>query len=220
MNNSWSVSCLLNERSGTVGAYLDRCVQLHDDTVGNAGQKPDIIAIFLGTNDYYTYPGTVGHQMMASAIESALLKNHLLDDHEHSYGSWITTTYPDCESGVQKRVCTICTAVEEQELAGKGHHYENGVCTDCGIIHTSTFQILDTRCGCVETFTYEVGMTWKEWLNSGYNTGMGSAVAIWVSEGPDFLGYNSHMDIFVNGDPMDYNDVICEQDGLQLVRHY
>ena len=166
------------------------------------------------------HPGTVGHQMMASAIENALLKNHLLDDHDHSYGSWITTTYPDCESGVQKRVCTICTAVEEQELAGTGHHYENGVCTDCGIVHTSTFQILDTRCGCVETFTYEVGMTWKEWLNSGYNTGMGSAVAIWVSEGPDFLGYNSHMDIFVNGDPMDYNDVICEQDGLQLVRHY
>ena len=60
VNNSWSGSCLLNTRSGTVGAYVDRCVQLHDDTGDNAGEEPDIIAIFLGTNDYYTYPGTLG----------------------------------------------------------------------------------------------------------------------------------------------------------------
>lgn len=60
VNNSWSGSCLLKERSGTVGAYVDRCVQLHDNTGDNAGQTPDVIAIFLGTNDYYTYPGTLG----------------------------------------------------------------------------------------------------------------------------------------------------------------
>ena len=60
VNNSWSGSCLLNTRSGTVGAYLDRCVQLHDNTGENAGQTPDVIAIFLGTNDYYTYPSTLG----------------------------------------------------------------------------------------------------------------------------------------------------------------
>lgn len=60
VNNSWSGSCLLNTRSGTVGAYLDRCVQLHDNTGENAGQTPDIIAVFLGTNDYYTYPSTLG----------------------------------------------------------------------------------------------------------------------------------------------------------------
>ena len=60
VNNSWSGSCLLKTRSGTVGAYLDRCVQLHDDTGENAGEAPDIIAIFLGTNDYYTYPDTLG----------------------------------------------------------------------------------------------------------------------------------------------------------------
>ena len=60
VNNSWSGSCLLNTRSGTVGAYVDRCVQLHDDTGENAGQQPDVIAVFLGTNDYYTYPQTLG----------------------------------------------------------------------------------------------------------------------------------------------------------------
>ena len=60
VNNSWSGSCLLNERYGTVGAYVDRCVQLHDNTGEDAGRLPDIIGIFLGTNDYYTYPGTLG----------------------------------------------------------------------------------------------------------------------------------------------------------------
>ena len=43
-----------------VAPLPDRCVQLHDDTGDNAGEEPDIIAIFLGTNDYYTYPGTLG----------------------------------------------------------------------------------------------------------------------------------------------------------------
>lgn len=51
---------MLNTRSGNGGAYIDRCVQLHDDTGENAGQQPDIIAVFLGTNDYYTYPQTLG----------------------------------------------------------------------------------------------------------------------------------------------------------------
>lgn len=32
VNNAWSGSCMHQTRSGTVGAYLDRCVQLHDDT--------------------------------------------------------------------------------------------------------------------------------------------------------------------------------------------
>lgn len=56
VNNSWSGSCLLNTRSNTVGAYVDRCVQLHN----NDGQTPDIIAIFLGTNDYDVYYSTLG----------------------------------------------------------------------------------------------------------------------------------------------------------------
>lgn len=60
VNNSWSGSCLYQTRSGTVGAYIDRCVQLHDDTGDNAGQEPDIIAVYLGTNDFNTYPSTLG----------------------------------------------------------------------------------------------------------------------------------------------------------------
>lgn len=48
VNNSWSGSAVLNTRTGTVGAYIDRCVQLHN----NAGEMPDVIFVYLGTNDF------------------------------------------------------------------------------------------------------------------------------------------------------------------------
>ena len=60
VNNAWSGSCVFNTRSGTPGAYIDRCVQLHDDTGSNAGEEPDIIAIYLGTNDQNNAPGSLG----------------------------------------------------------------------------------------------------------------------------------------------------------------
>ena len=60
VNNSWSGSSLLYERNGTKGAYVDRCVQLHDDTGDNAGEMPDIIAIQMGTNDFQYYKDTLG----------------------------------------------------------------------------------------------------------------------------------------------------------------
>ena len=60
VNNSWSGSSLLHTRNGTVGAYVDRCVQLHDDTGDNAGEVPDIIGIQMGTNDFQYYKDTLG----------------------------------------------------------------------------------------------------------------------------------------------------------------
>ena len=60
VNNAWSGSAILLERSGTVGAYVDRCVQLHDDTGENAGETPDIIAIQMGFNDFSYGKTTLG----------------------------------------------------------------------------------------------------------------------------------------------------------------
>lgn len=51
VNNSWSGSRVINFGTGTPSAYIDRSQQLHDDTGSNAGEKPDIIVIYLGTND-------------------------------------------------------------------------------------------------------------------------------------------------------------------------
>lgn len=66
VNNSWSGSCVLKPRFGTVGAYADRCVQLHADAGEYAGRDPDLIAVFIGTNDYSYYGDTLG---TASAID-------------------------------------------------------------------------------------------------------------------------------------------------------
>ena len=57
VNNSWSGSSLFHERNGTVGAYVDRCVQLHND---HTGEEPDVIAIQMGTNDFQYYKDTLG----------------------------------------------------------------------------------------------------------------------------------------------------------------
>ena len=56
VNNSWSGSCMFMEGAGTLGAYEKRCIQLHRDN----GRKPDIIAVFLGTNDQDYFPDTLG----------------------------------------------------------------------------------------------------------------------------------------------------------------
>ena len=54
VNNSWSGSCVYGVSEyagpGTEG-YGERCVNLHDDTGENAGEEPDIIAVFMGSND-------------------------------------------------------------------------------------------------------------------------------------------------------------------------
>ena len=50
VNNSWSGSCASDRENPGAGsvAYVSRCMQLHND---NTNTNPDIIAIYLGTND-------------------------------------------------------------------------------------------------------------------------------------------------------------------------
>lgn len=57
VNNSWSGSSLLYERNGTPGAYVDRCIQLHNTYTK---EEPDIIGIQMGTNDFQYYKNTLG----------------------------------------------------------------------------------------------------------------------------------------------------------------
>ena len=58
VNNSWSGSTVFYPRKGeTSVGYGDRCVQLHND---RTGQEPDVIFIFLGTNDFSYYQDTLG----------------------------------------------------------------------------------------------------------------------------------------------------------------
>lgn len=86
VNNAWSGSSLLYERSGTVGAYVDRCVQLHDDTGENAGEEPDIIAIQMGTNDFQYYKDTLGTSDIN--YENLIILN---DDGTYTYAEPVTS---------------------------------------------------------------------------------------------------------------------------------
>ncbi len=105
VNNSWSGSSLLHTRNGTVGAYVDRCVQLHDDTGTNAGEMPDIIGIQMGTNDFQYYKDTLG---TADINYAALITKN--EDGSYSYAApetsleaaaivlhKISVRYPDAE---------------------------------------------------------------------------------------------------------------------------
>ena len=57
VSNAWSGSCIFDPTPKASTAYMDRCVQLHND---RTGAEPDIIAVYLGTNDAGSYPDTVG----------------------------------------------------------------------------------------------------------------------------------------------------------------
>lgn len=64
VNNSWS-----GDRVTTKAQ--DRCLQLHDDTGENAGTSPDIIAVYLGINDY---DNKVSYEDFAKAYDAMISK--------------------------------------------------------------------------------------------------------------------------------------------------
>ena len=52
--NALGIRRLVNNSNAGESVYdavVSRCTQLHDDTGSNAGEKPDIIIVYLGTND-------------------------------------------------------------------------------------------------------------------------------------------------------------------------
>ena len=49
-------------------------------------------------------------------------------DGEHTYGEWSQTKAPTCtEKGTQKRICSVCKAGEESDIAALGHSYTSAV---------------------------------------------------------------------------------------------
>ena len=101
-------------------------------------------AVFGGDG---VHPGVKGHEMMANALANVLLQKNLRDDHEHTFGSWITTTWPTCTPGEQQRICSICSAAESRMAEPNDTHsyipavtpptctergYTTYTCTVCG----------------------------------------------------------------------------------------
>jgi len=75
------------------------------------------------------HPGANGHAMMANALANALLQNDKRTDHEHIFGSWVSTTWPTCLEGEEQRVCTQCTKTECRTLQANGAHRYNAAIT-------------------------------------------------------------------------------------------
>ena len=68
------------------------------------------------------HPGAGGHAMMADALAKALLQSDLRDDHDHVYGSFITTTWAYCNDGMKHQVCSVCGHVSEGvKISAVGH---------------------------------------------------------------------------------------------------
>lgn len=62
--------------------------------------------------------------------------------HVHSFGEWEITTPATCtEAGEKTRTCE-CGATETEVIPATGHHYEDGVCVDCGAEEPVYFVIL------------------------------------------------------------------------------
>ena len=60
VNNSASASTISGYPWGKNAAYQNRCVQLHDNTGINDGAEPDIVIIFMGTNDFFSFRSKLG----------------------------------------------------------------------------------------------------------------------------------------------------------------
>ena len=61
VNNSDSGGYIRDSKSnGRPGAYLNNAVNLHDNTGDDAGTKPDIVFVYLGTNDFGKYYNNYG----------------------------------------------------------------------------------------------------------------------------------------------------------------
>lgn len=76
--NSLGASCLVNNSNSgesVFEAVKGRCMQLHDDTGENAGEEPDIIFVYLGTNDVYA--ATMGNAATLTQEKIARMGDNL-----------------------------------------------------------------------------------------------------------------------------------------------
>lgn len=81
-------------------AVIDRCMQLHDDTGANAGETPDIIFVYLGTNDITRNKGNAFSFTMSDIERMAEDDNYSPQNLAEAYAVMlcrIQKTYPNAE---------------------------------------------------------------------------------------------------------------------------
>lgn len=155
VNNSWSGSKVYN---GGGAAYDERCVQLHSDTGANKGTNPDIIAVYIGINDFNGKVELGNFKDLADVYDSETKKYEEPENFSEAYAIMLhkmTTKYDKADIYVftlpanGTRVDEVALNEYNQnirfiadyfdckvvDLAGiKGYSYEK-YCSDSGHLH-------------------------------------------------------------------------------------
>ena len=89
-----------NSGESVFEAVKERCMQLHDDTGENAGETPDIIFIYLGTNDNNSNKGSASALRMSDIKRNGDNPSYVPSTLAEAYAIMlyrIQKTYPDAE---------------------------------------------------------------------------------------------------------------------------
>lgn len=101
--NSLGATLLVNNSNAgesTFQSVTGRCMQLHDDTGDNAGETPDIIFVYLGTNDNYRQMGNAASLNMADIEKNGDNMSYTPTTLAEAYSVMlyrIQKTYPNAE---------------------------------------------------------------------------------------------------------------------------
>ena len=134
-----------NSGESVFQAVTGRCMQLHDDTGENAGETPDIIFVYLGTNDNYRSMGSTGLLNMEDIARKGEDLNYNPTYLTEAYAIMlyrIQKTYPDAEiycltnlerSDVKVELTHSVSKVIREVAALFDGVYVADICTEAGI---------------------------------------------------------------------------------------
>ena len=147
INNLGADRLVNNSNSGesVFDAVNGRCMQLHDDTGENAGETPDIIFVYLGTNDNYRSMGSTSLLNMEDIARKGDDLNYKPTYLTEAYAIMlyrIQKTYPDAEiycltnlerSDVKVELTRAVSKVIREVAALFDGVYVADICTEAGI---------------------------------------------------------------------------------------
>lgn len=128
-----------------------------DDTITKEGEY--VIRVSYTTPDNVYFPGGYFDWVFVRRKPSN-------EVHEHIWSEWKTETPATCtESGLEKRICTVCNESETRETAATGHTWgEWKVITPATCIAAGQESRACTVCGQTEAREIAaIGHNWSEW---------------------------------------------------------
>ena len=127
------------------GAARGRCMQLHDDTGDNAGECPDIIFVYLGTNDCNRTMGDIRSLTDSEIAHRAELSNYVPSTVAEGYAILLyrmMKTYPDaeiyCLTNLERsdidaaKTAAVCETIRQVVARFEGVHLVD-IAEECGI---------------------------------------------------------------------------------------